>query len=177
SKRPPNSARTPASIASVFAVRPILKEHAWKLTPLARADSYQIPPTHFRSTTSRNIDTRRRAPVNDSVCPGFEGVCDTVLTQCGRRFTPMNIDAHRETTKCSEQRTWIRTSRRCRVLRSDIQQGPTGRRGRRYVGATYEIAVRIRIHVDGRTSPSDQRLVSSHFSETTILPFARPAST
>jgi hypothetical protein len=39
------------------------------------------------------------------------------------------------------------------------------------------IAVRIRIHADGRTSPSDQRLASSHFSETTTLPFARPAST
>jgi predicted SnoaL-like aldol condensation-catalyzing enzyme len=39
------------------------------------------------------------------------------------------------------------------------------------------IAVRIKIHADGRTSPSDQRLASSHFSETTTLPFARPAST
>ena len=28
-----------------------LKEHAWKLTPLARADAHQIPPTQFRSMT------------------------------------------------------------------------------------------------------------------------------
>jgi hypothetical protein len=35
-----------------------LKEHAWKSIPLARADTYQIPPTQFRSTTSRNIDVR-----------------------------------------------------------------------------------------------------------------------
>jgi len=45
------------------------------------ADAHQIPPTHFRSTTSRNIDTRRHVPVNDGVSPGFRGVCDTVLTQ------------------------------------------------------------------------------------------------
>ena len=42
-------------------------EHAWKLIPLARADAHQNPPTHFRSTTSRNIDMRRRVPVNDGV--------------------------------------------------------------------------------------------------------------
>jgi hypothetical protein len=24
-----------------------LKEHAWKLTPLARADAHQTSPTHF----------------------------------------------------------------------------------------------------------------------------------
>jgi len=29
-----------------------LKAHAWKATPLARADAHQIPPTHLRSTTS-----------------------------------------------------------------------------------------------------------------------------
>jgi hypothetical protein len=33
-----------------------LKEHAWKLTPLARADEYQIPPTQRRlsSVSLRN---------------------------------------------------------------------------------------------------------------------------
>ena len=41
--------------------------HAWKLTPATRADAYQIPPTHFPSTTSRNIDMRRHVPVNDGV--------------------------------------------------------------------------------------------------------------
>ena len=30
-----------------------LKEHAWKSIPSARADARQIPPTHFRSMTSR----------------------------------------------------------------------------------------------------------------------------
>ena len=44
-----------------------LKEHAWKLIPLARADAHQNPPTHSRSTTSRNIDMRRRVPVDDGV--------------------------------------------------------------------------------------------------------------
>src|SRR5215831_15589587 len=58
-----------------------LKEHAWKSTPLARADAYEIPPTHSRSTTSRNIDTRRHVLVNHRIDRGFEGVCDTVLTQ------------------------------------------------------------------------------------------------
>jgi hypothetical protein len=55
--------------------------HAWKLTPLARADAHQIPPTHCRSTTFRNNDLLCRVPVNGGVAPGFRGVCDTVLTQ------------------------------------------------------------------------------------------------
>src|SRR5713101_1224548 len=59
-----------------------LKEHAWKSTPAARADAHPVPPTHLRSTTFRNVDMRRRVPVNRYVCPVFEGVCDTVLTQC-----------------------------------------------------------------------------------------------
>ena len=42
-------------------------ERAWKLIPLARADAHHNPPTHSRSTTSRNIDMRRRVPVNDGV--------------------------------------------------------------------------------------------------------------
>jgi hypothetical protein len=56
-------------------------EHAWKLTPAARADAHEIPPTHFRSTTSSNNDVHRGVPVNDGIYPGFRGVCDTVLTQ------------------------------------------------------------------------------------------------
>src|SRR5215472_2563863 len=58
-----------------------LKEHAWKSDLFTRADAHQIPPTHSRSTTSRNIDTRLRVLVNHRVDPGFRGVCDTVLTQ------------------------------------------------------------------------------------------------
>jgi hypothetical protein len=63
-----------------------LKEHAWKLTPAARADAHEIPPTHFRSTTSHNNDVNARVPVNRGVDPGFRGVCDTVLTQNALRF-------------------------------------------------------------------------------------------
>src|SRR5215510_263736 len=62
------------------------KEHAWKSDRFTRADAHQIPPTHFRSTTSRNNDLLRRVPVNHRVDRGFEGVCDTVLTQNGCSF-------------------------------------------------------------------------------------------
>ena len=48
-------------------------EHAWKLTPAARADAHEIPPTHSRSTTSRNNDLLQRVPVSDGVAPGFRG--------------------------------------------------------------------------------------------------------
>src|SRR5262249_46364969 len=56
-------------------------EHAWKSTPPARAVAHEISPTHSRSTTSHNIDTRRHVLVNHRVDRGFEGVCDTVLIQ------------------------------------------------------------------------------------------------
>jgi hypothetical protein len=69
-----------------------MKAHAWKLTRAARADAHQIPPTHSRSTTSHNIETRRRVPVNDGVCPGFDGVCDTVLTQNLNALRAIRID-------------------------------------------------------------------------------------
>ena len=51
-----------------------LKEHAWKSTRAARADAYQIPPTHFRFNELRNIDVHRRLPVSDGVRPGFRGL-------------------------------------------------------------------------------------------------------
>src|SRR5690349_19123704 len=69
-----------------------LKEHAWKLTPAARADAHQIPPTQFRINDFRNIDARQRVPVNDAVAPGFRGVCDTVLTQKSDALRTMRID-------------------------------------------------------------------------------------
>ena len=72
-----------------------LKEHAWKLTPAARADAHQILPTHFRSMTSPYNDVRRRVPVNHSVDPGFRGVCDTVLTQNHDALTDEGIDVCR----------------------------------------------------------------------------------
>jgi hypothetical protein len=50
-----------------------LKEHAWKLVLLARADAHQISPTHLRSTISRNNDLYERVPVNADVDPGFRG--------------------------------------------------------------------------------------------------------
>jgi hypothetical protein len=65
-----------------------LKEHAWKSDLFTRADAHQIPPTHFRSTTSPYNDVRRRVPVNHGVDPGFRGVCDTVLTQFADSLTP-----------------------------------------------------------------------------------------
>jgi hypothetical protein len=68
-----------------------LKEHAWKLNLLARADAHHIPPTHFRFNEFRNIDVRRRVPVNDGVTPGFRGVCDTVLTQLPVQFSSTYI--------------------------------------------------------------------------------------
>src|SRR6185312_1252281 len=71
-----------------------LKEHAWKSTPPARADAHQIPPRHFRSTTSRNNDLLQRVLVNDGVAPGFRGVCDTVLTQNGFVFLGKHNDAY-----------------------------------------------------------------------------------
>src|SRR5262245_16383807 len=69
-------------------------EHAWKSTLPARADAHQIPPTHFRSTSSRNNDVARRLPVNHDVCPGLRGVCDTVLTQHRCAVTPMSTETH-----------------------------------------------------------------------------------
>src|SRR5207253_5320 len=69
--------------------------HAWKLNPLARADAHQIPPTHFRFNDSRNIDMRRRVPVNEGVAPRLRGVCDTVLTQRRFLFNRRHTDAHR----------------------------------------------------------------------------------
>src|SRR5262245_38509486 len=75
-----------------------LKEHAWKSTLFARADAHEIPPTHSRSTTSRNIDTRRHVLVNHRVDRGFEGSCDTVLTQFERMLTSTHIDTHQVTS-------------------------------------------------------------------------------
>jgi hypothetical protein len=60
-----------------------LKEHAWKLIPAALSNAYRHAPTHYLSSTSRNNDVHRSAPVNHSVWLGFQGVSDTVLTQAG----------------------------------------------------------------------------------------------
>src|SRR5262245_33544853 len=71
-----------------------LKEHAWKSDRFTRADAHQNPPTHSRSTTSRNIDTRHHVLVNHRVKRGFEGVCDTVLTQSGFALRRTHNDAY-----------------------------------------------------------------------------------
>ena len=84
-----------------------LKEHAWKLIPLARADAHQNPPTHSRSTTSRNIDMRRRVPVNHGVCPGFQGACDTVLTQNSVTVSAIRTDVRRYAWRCDQLRGCI----------------------------------------------------------------------
>src|SRR5262245_58068149 len=69
-------------------------EHAWKSDRFTRADAHQIPPTHSRSTTSRNIDTRRHVLVNHRIDRGFEGVCDTVLTQRRRAVAGKKAEAY-----------------------------------------------------------------------------------
>ena len=71
-----------------------LKEHAWKLTPLARADAHQIPPTHFRFNEFRNNDLLQRVAASDGVAPGFRGLCDTVLTQYPAALTSKHIDVY-----------------------------------------------------------------------------------
>src|SRR5215510_2614750 len=65
------------------------KEHAWKSTPSGRVDAHQIPTTHSRIKDFRNIDARRRVPVNHRVYAGFRGVCDTVLTQKSFALSPV----------------------------------------------------------------------------------------
>ena len=57
------------------------EEYAWKLIPPALSNAHQHAPTHSPSTTSCNNDVHRSVPVNHGVCPGFQGVSDTVLTQ------------------------------------------------------------------------------------------------
>jgi hypothetical protein len=66
-------------------------EHAWKLTPAARADAYEIPPTHVRSSSSRYNEVLHDAAVSDVVHRGFRGVCDTVLTQNQIPFRGVSI--------------------------------------------------------------------------------------
>jgi hypothetical protein len=61
---------------------------------LQRSDAHQHSPTHWPSTTSRNDDVHQRLPVNRRVCPGFRGVCDTVLTQNRSLFKRRLTNAH-----------------------------------------------------------------------------------
>jgi hypothetical protein len=58
-----------------------LKEHAWKENLFALIDAHRHPPTHSRSTTSRNNDLHRTVPVSHGGCPWFRRWSDTVLTQ------------------------------------------------------------------------------------------------
>jgi hypothetical protein len=58
-----------------------LKAHAWKLIPVALSNAHRHAPTHSASTSSRNKDEHRSVPVDHGVCPGLQGVSDTVLTQ------------------------------------------------------------------------------------------------
>jgi hypothetical protein len=71
-----------------------LKEHAWKSTPLARADAHQIRPTHSSINNFGDNDVRRSVPVNHDVYRGFLGVSDTVLTQSGFAISRMHIYAN-----------------------------------------------------------------------------------
>ena len=83
--------------------------HDWKSTLLARADAHEIPPTQFRINDFRNIDTRRRVLVNHRVDRGFEGSCDTVLTQSGFDLAAVHINEY--------QTSWDRTRQLRLVLR------------------------------------------------------------
>jgi hypothetical protein len=68
-----------------------LKEHAWKLIPAALSSAHRHAPTQSPATTSRNNDVHRTVPVNDGVCPGFQEVSDTVLTQSRLHLPPTHI--------------------------------------------------------------------------------------
>ena len=50
-----------------------LKEHAWKLIPLARADAHRNALTQFPPTTFRNNDVLRSGPVTTVFDRGFRG--------------------------------------------------------------------------------------------------------
>ena len=77
-----------------------LKEHAWKLIPLARADAHRDAPTPSPSATSRNNDVCRRLPVNHGVCPGFQGVSGTVLTQNSVAVSALRTDVRQYAWRC-----------------------------------------------------------------------------
>jgi hypothetical protein len=79
-----------------------LKEHAWKLTPAARADAHQISPTQFTPTTSRYNDATSSVPVNEGVYQGFRGLCDTVLTQNLVTLSAIRADVHRYAWACDD---------------------------------------------------------------------------
>jgi len=87
--------------------------HAWKLTPAARADTHEIPPTHFRSTTSHNNDVHARVLVNAGVDSRFRGVCDTVLTQFSFPLPTAHTCAHQLTPKAKSR---TRSTRTCPLL-------------------------------------------------------------
>ena len=110
-----------------------LKAHAWKLNLDARADAYQIPPTQFRFNEFRNINVRRRVPVNDGVAPGFRGVCDRVLTQFADSLTPyismflVRIDGSGPATRFSEHSTEIPKSAEGRSFQDVRRPARVGR--------------------------------------------------
>ena len=77
-----------------------LKEHAWKLTLAALSNAHRHAPTHSPSTTSRNNDVHRSVPVNHGVCPGFQKVSDTVLTQNAVTLSEISANVHRYALQC-----------------------------------------------------------------------------
>src|SRR5262245_15362630 len=89
-----------------------LIEHAWKSTLLARADAHEIPPTHSRSVTSRNSDTRRHVLVNHRVDRGVDGVCDTVLTQNGFHFRAMPKSVRQNAILMRTSIAWLSVAKR-----------------------------------------------------------------
>jgi hypothetical protein len=94
--------RFAAALLTELSVTKWLKEHAGKLNPSALSNAHRHASTHSPSTTSRNNHVHRSDPVNHGICPGFLGVCDTVLTQSGDDLhggTSTDIDVRSESIR------------------------------------------------------------------------------
>lgn len=88
------------------------------------------PPTHSRSTTSRNNDVRRSVPVNHGVDRGLRGVSDTVLTRSGSQLPRTHIDEHlvtRSPIQCASARARGINFQACLMTRDHLRRSaPAG---------------------------------------------------
>src|SRR5262245_20993277 len=80
--------------------------HAWKSDLFTHSDAQQRLPTQVPSTTSRNNDVHRRVLVNHRVDRGFEGVCDTVLTQNSNALSTLRADVYLYAVGCEVLRCY-----------------------------------------------------------------------
>ena len=78
-----------------------LNAHAWKLIPVALSNAHRHAPTHSPSTTSRNNDVHQSVPVKHRVRPGFQGVSDTVLTQCRCSLKAKHTETYERAGECA----------------------------------------------------------------------------